>query len=1645
MTIAAYDIEVFPNYLLISFLDINTQQYKDFEYFTGSRHNIENLWEYLSSIDTLIGFNSLYYDNVILNKFLKTGSVEAVKELNDDIIIRKQYNRNATELDIPSCKSLDVMGILDRKSSLKHYQAFMNLPTILESPISFEMPITQEEIPKVKYYCHYDVWSTYKLFSDPVTQDKLRAKNKLQEVYDLRNISDSESFLSSIILSQEIKKVLGINGRTSLRGYVSPTVEFYGKDIINPDIKFELPELQQALLNAKEFLFSSKTKFELEIKLQDFILKIGQGGMHSIGKTAIITKLSPGEYIIDNDVSSFYPATILLEDIAPEGIKEAFLQVYKKIVDDRLEAKRTGDKARANCEKILINSAFGKFKSKSSFLYNPKSLLQVTLNCQFRLLEVIEKIIKADLEILQINTDGVITFCKSDGDLLKLRDIMKVWEHSTGYQMEETPYKALIMKDANNYVAVKEDGKKKEKGKPFQTKTDLGRLSGGAYPLILSKGIHNYFLKGISPEETVKQAELIDFIKFGKRYKYIEPAGVQTRINRWVYGKEVNNALKSESSTGSGRVKTDDTNIILANNYRHLNVNKIDTERYIQEIKDNIQDLENQSAAKKIVTAWRKKEHKERQDDLFSFVPERPEQKQLSREELLKLYIKLRLPVFGLKPGEKVPYITGWQRKTFEELQREHIPQENNLGLRLDNFITIDIDNPEIAAEKLFDVEIPEGCLICYRGDRKPEDIRKFKTKGHIYFKRPIWFESNANFNSNIGIEIRAGFSQQNAIPPSIHPDGSLYKWHNLELLENLPELTEEIYDKIIEKVNVEVYSDVEFDGTQEEDATQLFKVWKEILDRVLIKKRNFTVKKGTYNQKGVAISNGLIYKGYCPQSEKHSKKAGNANPKEFVLHLSYSGNMKKYCWHTHCKDIWKRRLPDLFKFNLSDRVKGQIERAKKQKEKITAEKIQAIPEETYKELYDRCTIKELKNIIKTLPPKTVLILEGHTGVGKTFNSLESLAEMERNSSIILGTIPQTFKAISILKAKLNEDKDISLVTSQNDDYAESGGGGSQTYRKHIVSTYGYLGRAGDTANTYETAKKILQDRTIVCDEIQLLFKSSIINHDFCKRYKLISAAEANQGTYEVLGKCPRSSGSGNCDNCVPFFKRQAPRSPHYSRRFYHKFDQESGMHFSRKPTLGIISWEDLHDWKNYDIIHGTLLSMPLNVEPDYTLTEDDGKKKTSYIEFLHDVSKKIVRPEIRIELPVWNEKPLGPEQIPDLHQEEMDNVKYPVYGCAIPKLLGIDSTPYLQLLEYAHNLIITSATIPKDFINVLKILAKEKEWDIKYYSIEDIPNKFDITVLKTTKAISIDRQQKILTKLNDIAEERTLTIASKLVDAKALYNKLAQNIPEQTKLFCHKDYITKDETHSPITLSRGIKGDDKHLITYAFSGITSSIDMPDRSILIVDCQQFLPQATLLELRGGMTQEEKNRVLCSYISDNLLQIIGRLLRSSSRIPGQTTIDERKLVVLLHGLPDELLKFKLPEEIFYKYREFANNFVDPNQAKVTSSLVEAIVKCGKGEEPENKVEEYKEEIKEKVVKKDLSALSKKQRKILTEEEKKQLKFQRDLEKFNRKVEMGKDMLEVGQNKRDIYRKLNIQNLTKKQQELFWREIYKNDSK
>lgn len=397
---------------------------------------------------------------------------------------------------------IDLMEVAPMKAGLKLYAARIHSEKIKELPYDVGQILSDDEIENVVEYCWNDVQLTIDLYSELEEQIKLREEMSVKYETDLRSKSDAQ--MAEAIIGAEIKRQ---TGKTPRR----PTLDSSTSFRYNPPafIDFKTDRLRSVLKRVCSADFTLSMAGEvvtppqishLTIDIGESTYKMGIGGLHS--QESRKTHLSDDSYlVIDKDVTSYYPSIILNNSYYPLHIGPQFLDVYRAIVEKRVEAKRSGDKVTNASLKIVINGSFGKFGSKWSILYSPDLMIQVTLTGQLSILMLIEELELNGFSVVSANTDGFVT--KVDRARLSLYEqICTDWESRTGLELEETRYRGLYSRDVSNYIAVSEDGSVKRKG--TYRVADMTKNPDGE---IVADAIVAYLTDGVEPEKTVDECQ----------------------------------------------------------------------------------------------------------------------------------------------------------------------------------------------------------------------------------------------------------------------------------------------------------------------------------------------------------------------------------------------------------------------------------------------------------------------------------------------------------------------------------------------------------------------------------------------------------------------------------------------------------------------------------------------------------------------------------------------------------------------------------------------------------------------------------------------------------------------------------------------------------------------------------------------------------------------------------------------------------------------------------------------------------------------------------------------------------------------------------------------------------------------------------
>ena len=536
MALWVYDWETMLNIAEVSFLSFDSDEYHTFiiDDDTG-RNDRKEITEFIRG-QTLVGYNSKTFDDIITNFVVKHSDVTA-KELHRLAakIIGGQkeegfnvYREFGPYMNSDLYKSIDLMRLLFSKKlrvGLKELECSLHHDNVEELPFDHNKYLSSEEKEQVISYNVNDCRATKLVLQKSIEALQLRRWMMREygiDAYSMDGVNGGVKILE--VLYEKLVGSSAFKKQTTVREYI------YIRDIILPQVKFKTKSFNKVLKVYQDHIWYSKdfdetlsedSKLTYEPLIANFRFKFSLGGLH--GFTQAKTWESNDEYEIWSvDVASYYPKMVMKHKFCPEHLNSViFHTVYGGVIAERLDAKAKGDKLKDGTLKLSINGSFGMFGNKYSWLFDHKVRLQICVNGQLFLAMLIEKLMLEDIILIDANTDGVYVYVHKS-KLNRFQEIIKEWENDTLMEMECTKFEKMWFVNTADYFGTyyKFDKKKnemvlevKEKG-VFQSNVQLGK--GMEFPII-ARSVKNYFLKGESFEQAIKNCNnILDFCSYKK-------------------------------------------------------------------------------------------------------------------------------------------------------------------------------------------------------------------------------------------------------------------------------------------------------------------------------------------------------------------------------------------------------------------------------------------------------------------------------------------------------------------------------------------------------------------------------------------------------------------------------------------------------------------------------------------------------------------------------------------------------------------------------------------------------------------------------------------------------------------------------------------------------------------------------------------------------------------------------------------------------------------------------------------------------------------------------------------------------------------------------------------------------------------------
>lgn len=507
-----YDIECFPNYFGVTFKDVKSkyiQNYILYHSYQNENNNRDDTKGLVSFLDTkknkwLVGYNNKSFDNQILNYIYSNYELQSIFSIEERTktiynFMLSIINEADTEYKYKlPFQSVDLMRVGNTQhKSLKLVAVNINWPVVQDTPIKPEEIVKDEDINEIYKYNLNDVEITERLYH--VLKDDINVRWEVGQKYGIDLMSEPDSGMANRLLEKMYSDTSGISIRELREMRTNRNVIHY-ENVVFPEIKFNTPILKELLKEIRSQVFyKNQPYFNKSVIFNGVKYKLGIGGIHSDDLPGVFIN-KDNVKIVDCDIASFYPNLIINNNLYPAHLNRTFVSLYKKIIDQRLEAKKEGRDTEAYVLKILVNSVFGKTLFEHHWLYDPLVGLRVTINGQLFMLMLIEQLSEAGFKVISANTDGLITLVP-ENEYDKYISTCENWMEQTNFDLEYTEYKKYVRRDVNNYITIKPNGSIKEKGEFLQYEKIA--LRQGIDKPIISKALYNFFVDEIPIESTI--------------------------------------------------------------------------------------------------------------------------------------------------------------------------------------------------------------------------------------------------------------------------------------------------------------------------------------------------------------------------------------------------------------------------------------------------------------------------------------------------------------------------------------------------------------------------------------------------------------------------------------------------------------------------------------------------------------------------------------------------------------------------------------------------------------------------------------------------------------------------------------------------------------------------------------------------------------------------------------------------------------------------------------------------------------------------------------------------------------------------------------------------------------------------------------
>ena len=474
--IIIYDFEVFKKNTLLGVIEIENDRETLWQ--TWDLQEIRDYYEQNKNA-VWAGHNNMAYDDVILETIVKKGN----PYLKSQQIV---HTKDKPRCNLPIA-SFDIMQAMGGKISLKLTELIIgkNIHTT-DVDFNIDRELTEEEKRLTEEYNADDLYQTLYNFKMFYNNFALRVDMAKEFNVDLKLLLNAtQATMAAIILG--VKKDASLANKP-IKPVLPKTLQVKNQDVLDYYL-------------SGAFMDKDRNRRKVHICGADF--ELCSGGLHYAKPKFACEK------VMYFDVSGYYNLVMINYDCFSRAIPESGKELYKYMYHQQLALKKTNPIKRASYKTVLL-AVYGATGNEHCEFYDPWKVPYVPVLGQLFICDLLEKL-EGLIDVVQINTDGIMIVPLDWNNEQQIKDIVNAWEERTGFTIKKEYAYNLWQRDVNNYVCLDNNHVLEYKGEMFKNYdiSENGYKTGGIFdskePSIIAKGVIDFLVYGITPEETVEK------------------------------------------------------------------------------------------------------------------------------------------------------------------------------------------------------------------------------------------------------------------------------------------------------------------------------------------------------------------------------------------------------------------------------------------------------------------------------------------------------------------------------------------------------------------------------------------------------------------------------------------------------------------------------------------------------------------------------------------------------------------------------------------------------------------------------------------------------------------------------------------------------------------------------------------------------------------------------------------------------------------------------------------------------------------------------------------------------------------------------------------------------------------------------------